>query len=51
MNNYAISTDELASALQRSAATLKVAGNNIYEAAALVTAGKLYCLNIWRHIL
>ncbi len=39
LNNYAISTDELASALQRSAATLKVAGNNIYEAAALVTAG------------
>lgn len=39
LNNYAISTDELASALQRSAATLKVAGNDIYEAAALVTAG------------
>lgn len=38
-NNYAISTDELASALQRSAATLKVAGNDIYEATALVTAG------------
>ncbi len=38
-NNYSISTDELASALQRSAATLKVAGNDIYEATALVTAG------------
>ena len=38
-NNYAISTDELASALQKSAATLSVAGNDIYEAAALVTAG------------
>ena len=38
-NNFAISTDELASALQKSAGTLKVAGNNIYEATALVTAG------------
>lgn len=38
-NNYAISTDELASALQKSAATLSIAGNDIYEAAALVTAG------------
>lgn len=38
-NNYSISTDGLASALQRSAATLKVAGNDIYEATALITAG------------
>jgi TP901 family phage tail tape measure protein len=38
-NNYAISTDELSRALQKSAGTLKVAGNDIYEAAALVTAG------------
>lgn len=38
-NNYAISTDELSSALQKSAATLKVAGNDIYEATALITAG------------
>lgn len=38
-NNFSISTSELASALQRSAATLKVAGNDIYEATALVTAG------------
>lgn len=36
-NNYAISTDELASALQRSAATLSLMGNTIDEAAALVT--------------
>lgn len=38
-NNYAISTDELSRALQRSAGTLKIAGNDIYEATALVTAG------------
>jgi TP901 family phage tail tape measure protein len=38
-NNYSISTDQLASALQRSAATLSVAGNDIYEASALITAG------------
>lgn len=36
-NNYAISTDELASALQRSAATLSLMGNTIDEAASLVT--------------
>lgn len=36
-NNYSISTDELASALQRSAATLSLMGNTIDEAAALVT--------------
>ena len=38
-NNYSISTNELATALQKSAATLKVAGNDIYEATALITAG------------
>ena len=36
-NNYAISTDELATALQRSAATLSLMGNTIDEAASLVT--------------
>ena len=38
-NNYAISTDGLASALQRSASALTTAGNDINEAVALVTAG------------
>lgn len=38
-NNYSISTSDLASALQKSAATLEIAGNDIYEATALVTAG------------
>ena len=38
-NNYSISTDQLATALQKSAATLSVAGNDIYEASALITAG------------
>ena len=36
-NNYAISTDELATALQKSAATLSLMGNAIDEAASLVT--------------
>ena len=40
-NNYSIATDELARALQKSAGTLKVAGNDIYEATALITAGEL----------
>jgi len=38
-NNYSISTDQLATALQKSAATLSIAGNDIYEATALITAG------------
>lgn len=37
LNNYAISTDELATALQKSAATLSLMGNTIDEAASLVT--------------
>lgn len=37
LNNYAISTDELATSLQKSAATLSLMGNTIDEAAALVT--------------
>lgn len=36
-NNYAISTDELATALQKSAATLSLMGNTIDEAASLIT--------------
>lgn len=36
-NNYAISTDELSTALQKSAATLSLMGNSIDEAASLVT--------------
>ena len=38
-NNYAIATDQLATALQVSASSLMVQGNDLYEAAALVTAG------------
>lgn len=37
LNNYAISTDELATALQKSSATLSLMGNTIDEAASLVT--------------
>lgn len=38
-NNYSISTSELAESLQRSAGTLKVAGNSLDEAIALTVAG------------
>lgn len=39
MNNFSISTDGLASALQRSASALKTAGNDIDESIGLITAG------------
>lgn len=38
-NNFAIGTDGLATALQKSAAVLKQSGNDIDEALALITAG------------
>lgn len=38
-NKFSISTDGLASALQRSASALTTAGNDINEASALITAG------------
>lgn len=38
-NNYAISTDGIATALQKSASALKTASNDMDEAIALVTAG------------
>lgn len=38
-NNYAIATDELTAAMQRSSAALLTQGNNIDEAIALTTAG------------
>lgn len=38
-NNFSISTDGLATALQRSASALTTAGNDMDEAVALVTAG------------
>ena len=39
LNNFAISTDGLATALQDAASALKTAQNDFYESAALVTAG------------
>jgi TP901 family phage tail tape measure protein len=39
LNNFSISTDGLASALQRSASALKTAGNDINESIGLITAG------------
>ena len=44
-NNYAIATDELATALQDGAATLQTAGNDLDEAIALTTAGNLITQN------
>jgi hypothetical protein len=38
-NKYSIATDELSTALQDSAAVLKTQGNDLYESAALITAG------------
>ena len=37
-DNYAISTDQVATGLQKAGATLSLLGNNIDEAAALITA-------------
>lgn len=39
MNNYSISTNGLAVALQKSASALKTAGNDMNEAVALITSG------------
>lgn len=39
MNNYSISTDGLATALQKSASALKTANNDLNSAVALATAG------------
>lgn len=38
-NNYAISTEDLASGLQKSSSTLSLLGNSIDESAAMITAG------------
>lgn len=38
-NNFSISTSDLATSLQKSAGTLKIAGNNMDELIALTTAG------------
>lgn len=45
MNNYSISTDGLATALQKSASALKTAQNDLNEATALVTAGNAIVQN------
>ena len=39
MNNFSISTNQLAESLQKSAGTLTVAGNTLDEAIALTVAG------------
>lgn len=44
-NNYSISTDGLATALQNSASSLKTAGNDLDEAIALITAGNAVVQN------
>lgn len=44
-NNFSISTDGLATALQKSASALKTAGNDMNEAVALITAGNAVVQN------
>lgn len=44
-NNFSISTSGLSEALQRSAASLTVAGNDLQESVALVTAGNMIVQN------
>ena len=39
MNNFSVSTDQLATGLQNAAAVLKTQGNDIEQALALLTAG------------
>ena len=41
MNNFAISSADIGSAMERSGAALKAAGNNLNEALGLITAGNL----------
>ena len=41
MNNYAITSEGIGAALERSAASLKAAGNDIDESIALITAGNI----------
>lgn len=38
MNNFSISTDELATGLQKAGATLSLMGNSLDESAALITS-------------
>lgn len=45
-NRYAVSTDELATGLQKSGATLSLMGNNIDESVALLTAANSQIQNI-----
>ena len=45
-DNYAISTDQVATGLQKSGATLSLLGNNIDEAAALITAANTTLQNV-----
>ena len=46
LNNYAISTDELARGLQKSGATLSLLGNNIDQSAALISAANTTLQNV-----
>lgn len=45
-NRYAVATDELATGLQKSGATLSLMGNNIDESVALLTAANSQIQNI-----
>ena len=43
LNNYAISSEELATSLEKSSGALVAAGNSLEEAEALEIAGKMCC--------
>ena len=43
MNNYSVSTDQLAEGLQNAAAVLKTQNNELEQTVALLTAGKIHC--------
>lgn len=45
-NNFSISTDELATGLQKAGATLSLLGNNIDQSAALITAANTTLQNV-----
>jgi hypothetical protein len=65
LNNYAITSEQLATSLTKSVAALKVAGNSLEQIEALEVAGNAIiqdadvvsnalkvdlCLHIWKHI-
>ena len=48
-NTEPIDTAGIFDGLTRSASSMKAANNTFEETVALITAAKLYWLNVWRH--